>query len=56
MNHYLYVLVYLRTSTLRKNCRYWLLFWFAFSRIQSDVDQNNSEYGHFSRSATLRTF
>ena len=46
--------------TLRKKCQYSELFWSAFShiwteygeivRMQENGDQNNSEYGHFSRS------
>ena len=46
--------------TLRKKCPYSELFWSAFSRIQPEypysvgmqenADQNNSKYGHFSRS------
>ena len=44
--------------SLRKKCPYLELFWSAFSRIlteyllrmRENADQNNSEYGHFSRS------
>ena len=51
--------------SLRKKCSYSKLFWSAFSRIwteygeilgnnsvrmRENTDQNNSEYGHFSRS------
>ena len=44
--------------TLHKKFSYCELFWSVFSRIQTeysarvreDIDQNNSEYGHFSRS------
>ena len=44
--------------TLHKKFSYWQLFWSVFSRIQTEysvrvrenIDQNNSEYGHFSRS------
>ena len=51
----------LLSSTLRKKCPHSELFYFAFSRILSispysvqmreTADQNNSEHGHFSRSA-----
>ena len=45
---------------LRKKCPYSDLFWSVFSRIRTgslvrmreNTDQNNSEYGHFSRSDT----
>ena len=44
--------------TLHKKSLYWELFWSVFSHIQAEysvrvrenTDQNNSEYGHFSRS------
>ena len=37
--------------TLRKNCPYSELFWSVFSpNVGKNADQNNSEYGHFSRS------
>ena len=47
--------------TLRKKCPYWELFSAVFSRIRTEysvrmwenTDQNNSEYGHFSRSVKL---
>ena len=57
-----------RYSTLRKKCPYSELFWPAFSciltkygeilspysfRMRENADQNDSEYGHFSRSDTL---
>ena len=37
---------------MRKKCPYSELFWSGFSRIwtRENADQNNSEYGHFSRS------
>ena len=48
---------------LRKKCLYSELFWSAFSHIRTEywvfspntknVDQNNSEYGHFSRNDKL---
>ena len=43
---------------LRKKCPYSELFWSAFSRIRTfwmreNADQNNSEYGHFSRSVVF---
>ena len=40
---------------MRKKCPYSELFWFVFSRIRTEcgeilrTDQNNSEYGYFSR-------
>ena len=45
--------------TLRKKCPYSELFWSLFSRIRIEYgiwespDQNNSEYGHFSRSDSV---
>ena len=49
--------------TLRKKCPYLEWFWSLFSRIRPEygeiqsmrenTDQNNSEYGHFSRSVLL---
>ena len=50
-------------NTLREKCPHLELFWSAFSRIwteygeicrqmRENVDQNNSEYGHFLRSAS----
>ena len=46
-------------NTLHKKCLYSELFWSTFSRIspysvqmRENTDQNNSEYGHFSRSDT----
>ena len=44
-------------SSLRKKCPYSEFFWSALSRIRTEygeiqsITQNNSEYGHFSRSA-----
>ena len=48
----------IKFMSLRKNCPYSDLFWFVFSRIISpysvrmpeNMDQNNSEHRHFSRS------
>ena len=55
--------------SLRKKCPYSELFWSAFSRIRTEdggirtpysvqmekkADQNNSEYGHFSRNVLLK--
>ena len=52
---------HLAYSTLRKTCPYSELFWSTFSqiritspysvRMRENVDQNNSEYAHFSSSA-----
>ena len=49
------------SQALRKKYPYSELFWSAFSRIRTEysvemrenTDQNNSEYGHFSRSPAL---
>ena len=53
---------------MRENRPYWKLFWSALSRIRAEygeilrqysvrmrenVDENNSEYGHFLRSKSL---
>ena len=45
--------------TLRKKCPYSELFWSHFPafglnsvRMRENVDRNNSEYGHFSRSVS----
>ena len=44
-------LVKTTSLTLRKNCPYSELFWSVFSpNVGKNADQNNSEYGHFSRS------
>ena len=42
----------LTLHTLRKKCQYSELFWSVFSPIpiRENGGQNNSEYGHFSRS------
>ena len=42
------------SNSLRKKCPYSELFWSTFSRIRENVDQNNSEYGHFLRSDYLQ--
>ena len=58
------------TITLREKCPYSELFWSVFSRIRieygeirlspylvqmrENTEQNNSEYGHFLRSVSLR--
>ena len=50
-----YVFATLQSITLRKKCPYSELFWSASPysvRMQENADQNNSEYGHFSRSVT----
>ena len=39
---------------LDKKCPYSELFWFVFSPIRENTDQNNSEYGHFPRSEQVR--
>ena len=47
-------------TILRKKCPYSELFWSTFSRIQiefqmrENTDHSNSEYGHFSRHASLK--
>ena len=52
--------------SLRKKCLYSELFWSVFSRIRTEygeilrmrenTDQNNSEYGHFLRSDSVKSF
>ena len=41
------------SNSLPEKCPYSELFWSTFSRIRENVDQNNSEYGHFLRSGRL---
>ena len=41
----------LSKTLLHKKCPYSELFWSVFSCIRENTDQNNSEYGHFLRSA-----
>ena len=41
-------------GTLRKKCPYSEWFWTPYSvRMRENADQNNPEYGHFSRSGNL---
>ena len=59
---YWILLIKILQLPLRKKCLYSELFWSTFSRIwteysvqmRQNVDQNNSEYGHFLHSVLLR--
>ena len=43
------------SHALREKCPYWELFWSAFSHIRTkNIDQNNSEHGHFLHSDKVK--